>query len=132
MTKTRTLFLYIFCLGVLTASASAQVRFDVYSNPYSGPGINVSVGNSGNCQPVYNRSGYYNYPVVYQQPVRPRARRGYRVVNPRRGYYQQRNNGYYVAQPVVNPGYGQGYYNQGYYNQGNYNQGYYSQGGRCR
>ncbi len=103
------LFLLIF-VGSLTASAGAQVRFDVYTNPYSGPGIGVSVGNSGYCQqPVYN-TGYVVYPAARGRHHRNRAV----VVAP---YY---NNGYYNT----------GYYKNGYYNNGNCNNnGYYVNNG---
>jgi hypothetical protein len=111
MTKFSKYFFLILFISALTTSASAQVRFDVIPNPYTGAGLSISVGNTnGYCtQPVYN-SGYVVYPVSdprYRPPV---------VVAPvNTGYY---NNGYYVNN---------GYYNNGYYNPG-YNPGYGHQG----
>lgn len=132
MTNLRKYLFLILFVGSLTASASAQVRFDVYSNPYSGPGISVSVGNRGYCQqPVYN-SGYVVYPAARGSRNRNRPV----VVAPyyNGGYY---NNGYYNN----NSGYynngcnNNGYYvNNGYYNNG-YNPGYnngYKRNRRCR
>lgn len=134
MTNLRKYLLLIFFIGVLAASAGAQVRFDVYSNPYSGPGIAVSVGrNSGYCQqPVYN-SGYVVYPTngAYNRGV---------VVAPyyNNGYYNQGyyNNGYYSNGNCNNNGYyeNNGYYNTGYANPGygNYNRGYNNRGYNTR
>jgi hypothetical protein len=98
------LFLFFF-VGLLTASASAQVRFNVYSNPYSGPGLSVSVGNGGYYrQPVYN-TGYVVYPA-------------------NNGYRHRRHRAVVVA-----PVYTGGYYNSGYYPNGNCNSGYYVNNG---
>ena len=103
------LFLILFA-GTLTASASAQVRFDVVPNPYAGPGLSISIGNNGYCnQPVY-RPGVVMYPSQGYYPHRS----GTVVVAP--GYYP--NNGYYNGYPVNNGYYNQGYYNQGYRNPG--------------
>ena len=134
------IFFFLF-VGSLTASAGAQIRFNVNSNPYAGPGLNISVGNSGYCQqPVYN-TGYAVYPV--NNGRRHRRGRGQVVVTPvysnqgyynqgyNQGYYNQGyNNGYYVNNNngYYNNGYNQGYYNPGY---GQYNQGY-NNNGRCR
>lgn len=138
MTNLRKYFFLFLFVGSLTASAGAQVRFDVYSNPYSGPGISVSVGNRGYCQqPVYN-TGY----VVYPATRGARRNRGV-VVAPyyNNGYYNNGyyNNGYYnggYTNGCNNSGYyvNNGYYNNGYNNNG-YNRGYYNNGNgrrRCR
>ncbi len=128
MTYIRQFLFFFLFIASLTASAGAQVRFDVISSPYAGSGISVSVGNSGYCQqPVYN-TGYVVYPVGQVRRRHHRRNRGV-VVAPvyNTGYYSNGNcntNGYYVNN---------GYYNQGYYNQGYYNPGYgFPNNGRCR
>ncbi len=90
---------FIACLVlVISSAAQAQVRFDVFSTPYTGPTLNVSVGNGyyNNCGRGYYNRGYYN---------RGYYNRGYY----NRGYYNRGyyNTGYYVP----NTGY---YYNNGY------------------
>lgn len=139
MYNLRKFFFLILFVGLLTASVSAQVRFNVSSNPYTGPGLTVSVGNNGYCQqPIYN-PGYAVYPVNNGY----RNRRGAVVVAPvyntgyyNTGYNPNCNNGYYVNNGYYNQGYNQGYYNQGY-RQGYYNNPGYgysgnSRGRRCR
>ena len=145
MTNLRKYLLLIFFVGVLATSAGAQVRFDVYSNPYSGrPGVAVSVGNSGYCQqPVYN-NGYVVYPanggyVNRGVVVAPYYNNGYyNQGNYNNGYYSNgncNNNGYYVNNGgyyntgYANPGYG--YNNRGYSNRG-YQTRYNSRSRRCR
>lgn len=110
----------LLALLFLTASAQAQVRFDVLTNPYTGAsGVGISVGqNGGACHQPAFQSGYVVYPTA---PMFPSRRRGRAVVVPMppSGYYHPSrvyHNGYVVPQPypvaqpypvpVYAPGYG--------------------------
>ncbi len=62
-----------------TVSAQAQVRFDLYSNPYTGPSVNISVGQPqpGIFVPVVQQPYYYpTHPVPIR---RGRHHRGYQA-----------------------------------------------------